>query len=252
MGALHEGHLTLMRVARRRAMRVCATIFVNPTQFAPGEDFASYPRKERADRELLQGEGTDLLFMPAVGEVYPAGHTTRIRVGGPADTLEEEFRPSHFDGVATVVAKLLLQAFPDWAFFGEKDYQQLIVIRRMVRDLDIPVRIEGVPTVREPDGLALSSRNAYLTAEERRVAPALHATIDSVARAVAGGAAPEAEATRATDALVRAGFRKVDYVAVRDAETLEPVADAARPARVLAAAWLGRARLIDNVPVTTS
>jgi pantoate--beta-alanine ligase len=251
MGALHRGHLALVRAARESAARVCATIFVNPTQFAPGEDFASYPRQERADEELLRGERADLLFMPSVEEMYAAGHSTRVRVGGPADTLEEQFRPSHFDGVATVVAKLLLQAGPDVAFFGEKDYQQLMVIRRMVRDLDIPVRIEGVPTVREADGLALSSRNAYLTTEERKVAPALHRTIDAVARAVAGGASPAGETARASEALVQAGFRKVDYVAVRDAETLEPLQDASRPARVLAAAWLGRARLIDNVPLNT-
>jgi pantoate--beta-alanine ligase len=249
MGALHEGHLSLVRVARRRAKRVCATIFVNPTQFALGEDFAKYPRKESADQDLLSAERTDLLFMPSVDEMYPAEHTTRVRVGGPALTLEEEFRPAHFEGVATVVAKLLLQALPDVALFGEKDYQQLMVIRRMVRDLDLPVRIEGVPTVREADGLALSSRNAYLTAEERRAAPALHRTIDAAARAVAAGASPDGEIARAIIALEGAGFRKVDYVAVRDAETLEPVADATRPARVLAAAWLGRARLIDNVPV---
>jgi pantoate--beta-alanine ligase len=181
--------------------------------------------------------------------MYPGGHSTRVSVGGPAETLENEFRPGHFDGVATVVAKLLLQALPDVALFGEKDYQQLLVIRRMVRDLDIPVRIEGVPTVREADGLALSSRNAYLTPAERAVAPTLHRSISAVARAVAEGGSPEHEASLAADALVRAGFRKVDYVAVRDAESLDPVSTASRPARVLAAAWLGRARLIDNVPV---
>jgi pantoate--beta-alanine ligase len=189
--------------------------------------------------------------MPSVQEMYPEGHTTHVHVRGVSETLEDEFRPGHFDGVATVVAKLLLQALPDVALFGEKDYQQLLVIRRMVRDLDIPVRIQGVPTVREADGLALSSRNAYLTAEERRVAPALHRTIEAVARAVAGGASPERATASARDALVHAGFRKVDYVAVRDAETLEQVRDAVRPTRVLAAAWLGRARLIDNVPVMT-
>jgi pantoate--beta-alanine ligase len=172
-----------------------------------------------------------------------------VLVAGPALTLENDFRPGHFEGVATVVAKLLLQALPDVALFGEKDYQQLLVIRRMVRDLDVPVRIEGVPTVREPDGLALSSRNAYLTAEERRVAPALHRTIRTVADAVAAGGSPEREASSAIAALLGAGFRKVDYVAVRDAETLGHVSDVSRAARVLAAAWLGRARLIDNVAV---
>lgn len=249
MGALHEGHLTLVRAAKAQATRVCVSIFVNPTQFAPGEDFASYPRQEGADQALLGAERADLLFRPSVQEMYPERHSTRVRVGGLTETLENEFRPGHFDGVATVVAKLLLQALPDAAFFGEKDYQQLLVIRRLVRDLDIPVRIEGVPTVREPDGLALSSRNAYLTAVERAVAPTLPRVIRAVARAVAGGASPEHETSVATEALVSAGFRKVDYVAVRDAETLEPVRDASRPARVLAAAWLGRARLIDNVPV---
>jgi len=250
MGALHAGHVALVRAARGQAKRVCATIFVNPTQFAPNEDFASYPRKERADQDLLRAEKTDLLFMPSVEEMYPAGHTTRVRVAAVAQTLEEDFRPSHFDGVATVVAKLLLQALPDVALFGEKDYQQLLVIRRMVRDLDIPVRIEGVPTVREADGLALSSRNAYLTAEERAIAPALHRAITDVASAVARGAAPARETAAAAERLLQAGFQKVDYVAVRDAETLQPVGDGSRPARVLAAAWLGRARLIDNIPVT--
>jgi pantoate--beta-alanine ligase len=253
MGALHEGHLTLVRTARERARRVIVSIFVNPTQFAPGEDFASYPRQESADRDLLRREKTDLLFMPSVEEMYPGGHATRVQVGGPALTLENDHRPGHFDGVATVVAKLLLQALPDVALFGEKDYQQLLVIRRMALDLDVPVRIEGVPTVREADGLALSSRNAYLTPAERAIAPSLLRTISAVARAVAEGGSPEREAALAVDALVRAGFRKVDYVAVRDAESLDPVngpaSDASRPARVLAAAWLGRARLIDNVPV---
>ena len=251
MGALHEGHLTLVRSARQRANRVVVTIFVNPTQFAPGEDFASYPRRESADEELLRAEKVDLLFMPPVDEMYREGHATRVLVAGPASTLETELRPGHFEGVATVVAKLLLQTLPDVAHFGEKDYQQLLVVRRMVHDLDIPVRIEGVPTVREPDGLALSSRNAYLTAEERRVAPALHRAISAAAEGVASGRSPEREAAVAVDTLTRAGFRKVDYVAVRDAETLEVVRDAARPARVLAAAWLGRARLIDNVPVAS-
>jgi pantoate--beta-alanine ligase len=249
MGALHEGHLTLVRTARERARRVIVTIFVNPTQFAPGEDFASYPRQEVADAKVLRAAGADLLFMPTVDEMYPGGHSTRVRVGGPSETLESGFRPGHFDGVATVVAKLLLQALPDVALFGEKDYQQLLVIRRMVRDLDIPVSIDGVPIVREADGLALSSRNAYLTPAERAIAPTLHRTITAVARAVADGGSPEREASLAADALVRAGFRKVDYVAVRDAESLDPVSDASRAARVLAAAWLGRARLIDNVPV---
>jgi len=246
MGALHEGHLSLIRHSRAAATRTCATIFVNPTQFGPNEDFASYPRTQQADQTKLRAAGVDLLFMPSVTEMYPPGHSTRVRVGPLGDTLDGTFRPGHFEGIATVVTKLLLQALPDVAVFGQKDYQQLLVIKRMVRDLDIPVRIEGAPTLREPDGLALSSRNAYLTSAERAIAPA----ICSVAQAVAEGGGPDREAARATDALERAGFGRVDYVTVRDAETLEPVTNASHPARVLAAAWLGRARLIDNVPVT--
>jgi pantoate--beta-alanine ligase len=249
MGALHEGHLSLMRHSRAAATRTCASIFVNPTQFGPHEDFASYPRTQRADEDALRAEGVDLLFMPSLSEMYPPGHSTRVRVGPLGETLDGTFRPGHFEGIATVVTKLLLQALPDVAVFGEKDYQQLRVIERLVRDLDVPVRIEGVPTVRETDGLALSSRNAYLTKEERAIAPTLHRSIRAVAQAVAEGSAPDRAAASEAAALERAGFARVDYVTVRDAETLEPVTDASRPARVLAAAWLGRARLIDNVPV---
>jgi pantoate--beta-alanine ligase len=249
MGALHEGHLSLVRRARTFSARVCATIFVNPTQFGPNEDFSHYPRTPDADAALLRHEGVDLLFMPTVAEMYASNHATRVRVEGLGDTLDGVFRPGHFEGIATVVTKLLLQALPDVAVFGEKDWQQLQVIRRFVRDLDVPVRIEGAPIVREPDGLALSSRNAYLTAEERAVAPTLFRTIGEVARAVSAGASPEPECARAVGALRSAGFGNVDYVTVRDAESLEPDADATRPRRVLAAAFIGRARLIDNVPV---
>jgi pantoate--beta-alanine ligase len=249
MGALHDGHLALMRQCRAHVTRACASIFVNPTQFGPNEDFSSYPRTERADEAKLRAESVDLLFMPQVGEMYPPGHSTSVRVGPLGETLDGTFRPGHFDGIATVVTKLLQQAMPDVAVFGEKDYQQLQVIRHMVRDLDIPVRIVGAPTVREPDGLALSSRNAYLTAHERSLAPTLHRVIRSVAQAVAGGGVPEDEAAHGVAALEQAGFGPVDYLTVRDAETLEPVTDPTRPARVLAAARLGKARLIDNVPV---
>ncbi|MSR21478.1 MAG: pantoate--beta-alanine ligase [Gemmatimonadetes bacterium] len=249
MGALHDGHFALMRHCRADATRTCATIFVNPTQFGPNEDFASYPRTVSADEDNLRAVGVDLLFMPSVTEMYPPGHSTRVRVGPLGETLDGTFRPGHFEGIATVVTKLLLQALPDVAVFGEKDYQQLQVIKRMVRDIDIPVRIEGVPTVREPDGVALSSRNAYLTPAERAVAPALYRSIRSVAQAVAEGGNPDREAARGVEALERAGFGRVDYLTLRDAETLQPVADASRPTRVLAAAWLGRARLIDNVSV---
>ncbi len=244
MGALHAGHLALVARARTQARRVVASIFVNPTQFGPGEDLTRYPRDPTGDRCKLAEAGCDLAFMPTVAEMYPDGFVARVDPGPLAATLEGRFRPGHFAGVATVVAKLLLQALPDVAVFGEKDYQQLLIIRRVARDLDIPVQIEGVPTVRESDGLALSSRNAYLTADERVRAPLLHRTLRDVARRHAGGDAAAAGA--GTRALLAAGFAKVDYLEVRDAETLD-APHAARPARVLAAAWLGKTRLIDNI-----
>jgi len=249
MGALHDGHLALVRHARAKTMRTCATLFVNPTQFAPKEDFASYPRNEADDVAKLTAERVDLLFKPDEAEIYPPGYATRVRVEGLGDILEGEYRPGFFTGVATVVTKLLLQALPDVAVFGEKDYQQLQVVRRLVRDLDVPVRIEALATVRAADGLALSSRNAYLKPEERKIAPVLFGTIGQVAENVARGAKPDDQAEWGKGQLTRAGFTGVDYLTVRDAHTLEPVADAARPARVLAAAWLGKTRLIDNVPV---
>ena len=252
MGALHEGHLSLVRRARTLADRVCVTLFVNPTQFGPNEDYAVYPRDEDSDRAMLAAEGCHLLFAPEVAEMYPPGEVTRVTVGGVGDTLESEFRPGFFTGVATVVSKLLIQALPDVAVFGEKDYQQLQVIKRMVRDLHVPVHIDGAPTVREPDGLALSSRNAYLTSDERRVAPMLCQALSAIAQDVAGGADPAERAAWGREALFESGFRQVDYVTVRDAETLEPWPGPLRPGRVLGAAWLGRARLIDNVPVSTT
>lgn len=251
MGALHEGHLSLMQLARQHCDRVVATIFVNPQQFAPHEDFGAYPRQEVRDAALLAGEGVDLLYAPMVTEMYPEGFSTTVTVAGVSEGLCGAFRPQMFPGVATVVTKLLLQAGPDAAIFGEKDYQQLQVIRRLVRDLDIPVRIVGGPTVREPDGLAMSSRNAYLTPAERAVANRLYATLGQVADAAQAGTPPVAEAlATARESLLAAGFRSVDYIELRDAETLQPVDRLDRPARALAAAWLGRARLIDNVPVT--
>ena len=249
MGGLHEGHLALIRHSRAKAMRTCATLFVNPKQFGPDEDFADYPRNKAKDMAKLEAEGCDLLFRPPEDEIYPPGHATRVNVEGLGDILEGEFRPGFFTGMATVVAKLLLQALPDLAVFGEKDYQQLLVIRRMTRDLDIPVRIEAVPTVREADGLALASRNAYLTEKERKIAPALHGTLAQVAENVGRGADAGEQGEWGRRQLELAGFKKVDYLSVRDSDTLEEVADAARPARVLAAAWLSKARLIDNVAV---
>ncbi|SRR5579875_2946030 len=246
MGALHAGHLALVARARALARRVVASIFVNPTQFGPNEDLSRYPRDVEGDRRKLAAAGCDLAFMPTVAEMYPDGFAARVDPGPLGRMLEGEFRPGHFVGVATVVAKLLLQTAPDVAVFGEKDYQQLLVIRRVVRDLDIAVRIEGVATVRESDGLALSSRNVYLAADERRIAPALHRTLAEVSRRFAGGDAAAPEWGRR--ALREAGFAKVDYLEVRDAETLD-APRAGRPARVLAAAWLGRTRLIDNLAV---
>ncbi|MFI4974756.1 MAG: pantoate--beta-alanine ligase [Caulobacterales bacterium] len=251
MGALHEGHLSLVRLGRARADRVIASLFVNPTQFAPSEDFDAYPRDEARDAALLAEAGCDLLYAPTVGEMYPAGFSTTVRVAGVSEPLDGEARPTHFAGVATVVSKLLIQAAPDVAIFGEKDYQQLLVIRRLACDLDLPVRIVGAPTIREPDGLALSSRNAYLAAHERPIAANLNRALRSAAAAVAAGGRIEDAERRGLAALCAAGFQKIDYFEVRNAEDLTRLgpgpADA--PARILAAARIGRTRLIDNVAV---
>lgn len=249
MGALHAGHLALVAEARRIGRRVVASIFVNPTQFGPGEDFSRYPRDTDRDLALLAEAGTDAAYLPGVEAMYPPGFSTRIEVADLTEGLCGAVRPGHFSGVATVVTKLLNQVGPDIALFGEKDFQQLQVIRRTVRDLDMRVEIRGVPTVREADGLALSSRNRYLTPEERAVAPRLHATLARMARASAEGDTTTPLVTRARAELVAAGFASVQYLAVCDAETLVPVEYATRPARILAAAYLGRTRLIDNVAV---
>ena len=251
MGALHEGHLALARAARADCGRVVVSIFVNPRQFAPSEDLGAYPRREAADLDLLRAAGVDLAFVPGVEEVYPPGFSTSVSVSGLTEGLCGARRPGHFDGVATVVAKLLLQSLPDAAYFGEKDYQQLMVVRRLARDLDIPVRIEGVATLREPDGLAMSSRNAYLTPEERRAAPALARVLRAVADALARDpAAVAAELARGRRALEDAGLA-VEYLEIREAQSLSPVAAAVTaPSRVFAAARLGRTRLIDNMPIT--
>lgn len=240
MGALHAGHIALVATALAIADRVVVSIFVNPTQFAPTEDLSRYPRDEAGDVAKLAGAGAHLVWAPSVPEMYPDGFATQIVVGGAAALLEGQFRPHHFSGVATVVCKLLSAAMPDVALFGEKDFQQLAVIRQMVRDLALPFAIQGVATVREADGLALSSRNAYLSDDERHIAPMLFKVISEVAR----GRDP----AEAAHALLAAGFTKVDYIEVRDAETLSPYVPG-RPGRVLAAAWLGKTRLIDNVAV---
>ena len=249
MGALHRGHLALVEAARRDCRRVVASLFVNPKQFGPREDFAAYPRDEAADLAKFREGGVDLVFAPTVEEMYPSGFVTTVRLGGIGEVLEGAHRAGHFDGVATVVSKLLLQCLPDAAYFGEKDYQQLLVVRRMARDLDIPVRIAGVPTVREPDGLALSSRNIYLSPEERQIAPLLHRVLNDMAAAIA--ATPDtiaANLQKGIAVLRQAGFVP-DYLEMRDAADLSPMTALDRPARLLAAARLGRTRLIDNIPV---
>lgn len=249
MGALHEGHLSLVRLAKTECRRAVATIFVNPRQFGANEDLAAYPRDEAADRELLESVGADLLFAPAVEEIYPPGFATTVSVARLTEHLCGPHRPGHFAGVATVVSKLLVQALPERAYFGEKDYQQLQVIRRLARDLDLPVAIRGGATVREADGLALSSRNRYLTEEERAKAAALPRLLREAARRLADGrdAGPELEEIRR--GLAETGFARIDYVTLADDAELQPLARARAGSRLFAAAWLGRTRLIDNWPV---
>jgi len=250
MGALHDAHMTLMRTARSRTDRVVATIFVNPTQFGPNEDLSAYPRREAQDIETLRADGIDLLFAPDVAEMYPDGFATTVTVAGVSEGLCGEFRPGHFAGVATIVTKLLLQALPDIAFFGEKDYQQLQVIRRLARDLDIPVEIAGLPTVREADGLAMSSRNQRLDPARRAIAPRLHEVLQMVAAQVASGIPAGQACAAGRSELEAAGFDPVEYLEVRDSDSLQPPGthpDPKRSHRVLAAAWLGDVRLIDNI-----
>ncbi|MEK9209966.1 pantoate--beta-alanine ligase [Sphingomonas sp. 2378] len=249
MGALHAGHIALIEAAKRPGTKVVASIFVNPKQFGAGEDLGRYPRREASDLRMLNEAGCDLVWMPSVEIMYPEGHATNIRVAGVSEGFDGESRPGHFDGVATVVAKLFNQIGPDAAYFGEKDFQQLAVIRRMVADLDFPIEVVGVPTQREDDGLALSSRNIYLDEEERAKAVALPRALGVAARAIGRG---EDVATVLADAratLTAAGF-EVDYVALADAETLVPDPAADRPRRLLAAARMGSARLIDNIAIS--
>ena len=250
MGALHAGHMRLVEVAKSQCDAVIASIFVNPTQFGEGEDLDAYPRQEAADADLLQTAGVKLLWAPTADQVYPPGYATNVSVSGISNGLCGAARPGHFDGVATVVAKLFNQVRPDAAFFGEKDYQQLAVIRRMALDLDFSHEIVGVPTVRDADGLALSSRNAYLTAEERADAVALPQTMQEAATAIAAGSPVADILSDAKARLLRSGFHKVDYFELRDADTLALLDDFTKSARLLAAAHIGRPRLIDNIPVS--
>jgi pantoate--beta-alanine ligase len=250
MGALHDGHLALMRHALARADRVVASIFVNPTQFGPGEDLDRYPRDEPGDLARLAGVGVRLAWLPPVEAMYPPGDRTRVTVEELGEGLEAVARPHFFRGVATVVTKLLNQVRPDLAVFGEKDYQQLLVVRRLARDLAIPTEIVAHPTVREPDGLAASSRNRNLAPAERDVAPLLHQVLTEAARTLADGRAAAEALAAGTRRLLAAGFTRVDYLELRDAEDLAPLDHVGeRPARLLAATLLGGTRLIDNVPV---
>jgi pantoate--beta-alanine ligase len=248
MGALHHGHLSLVKEARKDAETVLVSIFVNPTQFAPTEDFGAYPRTLDQDLAKLSGQA-DIVFMPSAKEMYPDGFATSITVGGPALGLESDFRPHFFGGVATVVARLLIAAEPDLAVFGEKDYQQLLVVKQLVRDLALPVEIMAAPTLREADGLAMSSRNAYLTAEERQIAGQLNLVLKQAVAAARGSGDLRAVEGAAVEALWKAGFSQVDYVAIRDAATLDHITTLERPARILAAAKIGKTRLIDNMSV---
>jgi pantoate--beta-alanine ligase len=250
MGALHAGHLSLVARAKKRAQRVIVSVFVNPAQFAPHEDFDRYPRDLDRDRAALAEQGlTDIVFAPPVGELYPEGFATKIEMAGPALGLEADFRPHFFSGVATIVAKLLIAAHPDIAVFGEKDYQQLLVIRRLVRDLGLDIEIIGAPIMREADGLAMSSRNAYLDADARRIAVQLNRVLADIAAQVRDGTAIAAAERSGADALGLAGFNSVDYVAVRDAVSLAKITDPVAEMRVLAAATIGRTRLIDNMAI---
>ena len=245
MGALHEGHLSLVREGLKHADRAIVTLFVNPKQFAANEDLSRYPRDEKGDAAKLEQAGAHLLYAPTADAIYPKGFATKISLEGPAAAgLEDKFRPQFFDGVATIVAKLFIQAPCDFAIFGEKDWQQLQVVTRMAQDLDLPIKIIGVPTMREKDGLAMSSRNAYLTPEERNIAPALYRALTRAAAAIRAGAPPPM-------ACASADLRqfKVDYFEARQAASLSQACCSLEPMRILAAVWLGKTRLIDNIEV---
>ena len=249
MGALHAGHMALVEAAKAEADRVVASIFVNPLQFGPSEDLDRYPRQEAEDAELLAHHGCDLLWLPTADQLYPPGFSTTVSVAGVSERWDGASRPGHFAGVATVVAKLLTAVRPDLAFFGEKDFQQLAVIRRMEADLGLGVEIRGVPTVRDADGLALSSRNAYLSADERRRALTLPQALEQAREAILGGQPVEAAVDDAKRKLSEAGFNRIDYVALVDAATLEPLDSPAGEMRLIAAAVIGTTRLIDNIRV---
>ena len=249
MGALHDGHLSLIKIAQEKCDRVVASIFVNPKQFLPNEDFEKYPRNEDSDIEKLVELGADLLFSPNASEMYRADASTAVVISQLTDCLCATSRPGFFDGVGTVVTKLLIQTLPDIAIFGEKDYQQLLIIKRLARDLDIPTKIIGAPTIREIDGLAVSSRNVYLSPTHRETAPSIFKVLKRTATAIALGDDASLAAKKAHDDLVLAGFSKIEYFEARHSETLEPIKDTRNPGRLFAAVWLGSTRLIDNLEI---
>ena len=249
MGALHDGHLSLIKIAQEKCDRVVASIFVNPKQFLPNEDFEKYPRNEDSDIEKLVELGADLLFSPNASEMYRADASTAVVISQLTDCLCATSRPGFFDGVGTVVTKLLIQTLPDIAIFGEKDYQQLLIIKRLARDLDIPTKIIGAPTIREIDGLAVSSRNVYLSPTHRETAPSIFKVLKRTATAIALGDDASLATQKAHDDLVLAGFSKIEYFEARHSETLEPIKDTRNPGRLFAAVWLGSTRLIDNLEI---
>ncbi|MCH2629325.1 MAG: pantoate--beta-alanine ligase [Nisaea sp.] len=249
MGALHDGHLSLIKIAQEKCDRVVASIFVNPKQFLPNEDFEKYPRNEDSDIEKLVELGTDLLFSPNASEMYRPDASTAVVISQLTNCLCATSRPGFFDGVGTVVTKLLIQTLPDIAIFGEKDYQQLLIIKRLARDLDIPTKIIGAPTIREIDGLAVSSRNVYLSPTHRETASSIFKVLKRTATAIALGDDASLAAQKAHDDLVLAGFSKIEYFEARHSETLEPIKDTRNPGRLFAAVWLGSTRLIDNLEI---
>ncbi|MFN7451975.1 MAG: pantoate--beta-alanine ligase [Alphaproteobacteria bacterium] len=250
MGAIHAGHLQLVAEAKKNASKIVVSIFVNPTQFGPNEDFANYPRTLERDIQLLAQAGVDLVWSPSAIEMYPEGFATSIHVAGLSEALCGAFRPGHFDGVATVVAKLFMQIRPDIALFGEKDYQQLMLIKRLVKDLNMNIEVLGVPTLRERDGLALSSRNQYLDADERKIAPKLYAILQQTSNHIRSGADVKDMLGLAEKEIIAAGFTKIDYIELRAEESLIPIVNfSEETARLLTAVWLGKTRLIDNVRV---
>lgn len=249
MGALHEGHLSLARAGKQECARVITTIFVNPKQFNNPDDLKKYPRTEEADVALLSSVGVDVVFIPQPDEVYPDGFITTVSVGGVSEPLEGRMRPGHFDGVATVVTKLFGMTMADRGYFGQKDWQQLQVVLRLVRDLNLPIKIVGCETIREEDGLAMSSRNVRLTAQGRAVAAVLYSAITTAADDIRAGQSDRMAIREAAEKVRAAGFDRVEYIELRDAETLMPSDDPQKPRRMLAAAWLDGVRLIDNIPV---